>query len=326
MTTFDFGKFDFGSEFKEVIKETCTTETNKNEFSFDHEKTIANNISTEEIKVKNELVNNNLIESRIMPEFIFDGPETTEPTPPVFTEIQTLGTNETDKYLSAVHRFTDYMPLNLSIDRYIPSDYKSLVDYNSNTQTIVIEKLQSNIISMIHNLRKRPVPAMLNENRKPIVKWEGTFTEYMESLEEELTLRLDLEEGEFKAMKKIIIVENMNEKVDLNQNETYITRQEAFDSLLNKYDSIIDLTESNCSINFTEGSKKYSLNIGGLGYGCDLNSSWLEEIKYKIEFLRPRQILLTGIASSPEIVNILKDEYTFNIVNDDEIRSLAIEI
>lgn len=329
MTTFDFEKFDFGNEFKEVIKEAYTDTTNKNEFSFDNVETTANNRTTEEIKVENESVNNTIVEveNKIKPEFTFDDLEPTESKPGEFIDIPPMKDYiETDKYLSAVHRFTEYMPLNLSIDRYIPSHFESLVDYNSNTQTIVIEKLQSNIISMIHNLRKRPVPAMLNENRKPVIKWEGTFTEFMESLEEELTLRLDLEEGEFKAMKKIIIVENMNEKVDLNQNETYITRQEVFDLLLNKYDSIIDLTESNCSINFTEGSKKYSLNIGGLGYGCDLNSSWLEEIRYKIEFLRPRQILLTGIASRPEIVNILKDEYRFNIVNDDEIRSLAIEI
>lgn len=318
MTTFDFGKFDFESEFKEVIKETCATETNKSEFSFDDEKMIVT--PPEEIKLENEPVNNIIVENK--PEFTF---EPTEPTPVEFTGMPTLGTNETDKYLSAVHRFTEYMPLNLSIDRYIPSDFESLVDYNSDTLTIVIEKLQSNIISMVHNFAKKPIPAMV-ENKKPVVKWEGTLNEFMETLEEELTLRLGIEEGDFKAIKKIIIVENMNEKVDLNQNEIYITRQEAFDSLLNKYDSIIDLTESNCSINFTEGSKKYSLNIGGLGYGCDLNSSWLEEIKYKIEFLRPRQILLTGIASSPEIVNILKDEYMFNIVNDGEIRSLAIEI
>lgn len=327
MTTFDFGKFDFENEFKEIVEKTYDNEINKNEFSFDDDITVATNISTEEIKLKNELENDTMlqIENKITPEFTFDDSESSEEEPVVFTGIPSLGNSETDKYLSAIHRFTEYMPLNLSIDRHIPSSFESLVDYNTDEQTIVIEKLGSNIIPMVHNFAKKPVPAML-ENKKPVIKWEGAFNEFVENLEEELTLRLGLEEGDFKAMKKIIIVENMNEKVDLNQNEIYITRQDAFDLLLNKYDSIIDLTESNCSINFVEGSKKYNLNIGGLGYGCDLNSSWVEEIKYKIEFLRSRQILLTGIASNSEIVRILKDEFGFNIVNDGEIRSLAIEI
>lgn len=328
MTTFDFGKFDFEDEFKEIVEKTYGTENKTTpEFSFDDETTVAANTSTEEIKFEDEVVNNATleVENKITPEFSFDDSEAIEEEPVGFPDIPPIGTSETDKYLSAIHRFTEYMPLNLSIDRHIPSNFESLVDYNSDEQTIVIEKLQSNIIPMLHNFAKRPVPAML-ENKQPVIKWEGNLNEFIDTLEEELTLRLGLEDGEFKAMKKIIIVENMNEKVDLYQNETYITRQDVFDLLLNKYDSIIDLTESNCSINFVEGSKKYNLNIGGLGYGCDLNSSWIEEIKYKIEFLRPRQILLTGIASNSEIVRVLKDEFGFNIVNDGELRSLAIEI
>lgn len=332
MTTFDFGKFDFEDEFREIVEKTYVTENKTtSEFSFDDENTVAANTSTEEIKFEDEVVNNTTleVENKITHEFSFDDEENSgdeELEIKEFPGIPPLGSNiETDKYLSAIHRFTEYMPLNLSIDRHIPSNFESLVDYNSDEQTIVIEKLQSNIIPMLHNFAKRPVPAML-ENKQPVIKWEGNINEFIDTLEEELTLRLGLEDGEFKAMKKIIIVENMNEKVDLYQNETYITRQDVFDLLLNKYDSIIDLTESNCSINFVEGSKKYNLNIGGLGYGCDLNSSWIEEIKYKIEFLRPRQILLTGIASNSEIVRVLKDEFGFNIVNDGELRSLAIEI
>ena len=231
-----------------------------------------------------------------------------------------------DKYIDAMQAFTEYMPINLSIDRYIPTTFTSLIDSENSEATIVIEKLGNHMIAMIHNLTKRPVPAMLNENRQPVIRWEDSLQNYMERLSDEITLRYSLEYDEFKIMKKIIILENMNEKVDLNQNETYITRQEVVDSLLNKYESIIDLTANNCSINFTEKGKKYSLNISGLGHNANLNSPWTEEIRSKIMFMREKQILLTGRAANSQIVSTLKETYRFNILNEGQLKNLAIEI
>ena len=232
-----------------------------------------------------------------------------------------------DRYINAMHAFVDYMPINLSVDRYIPTKFESLIDLDSDLPTIVIEKLENTMIALIHNLRKKPLPAIPTENRQPGIKWNGTIQEFMNKLEESITFTHGFDEEEFKAMKKIIIVENMSEKTDLDQNEVYVERKDVVESLLNKYNSIIDLTADNCSINFKENGKKYSFNIGGLGFNSNLNKGWIEEIRSKIVFMKNNEILLTGIAASPTVVNILKTSYTFNIVNEaNEIKSLAAEI
>lgn len=232
-----------------------------------------------------------------------------------------------DRYLNAIHAFTEYMPINLSIDRYIGSEFNSLTSVD-NEPIIVIEKLQSNMICMIHNLRKKPVPAILNESRQPVIKLEGSLRDYVQMLEEEVTLIHGLDSEEFINMKKIIILENMNEKIDLNQNEVYITRQEALESLLNKYESVIDLTSDNCSVNFKEDGKKYSLNIGGLGYNSCEGGSWPTVIREKIIFIRDREILLTGLAADNQIVEYLKEIHGFKIANDtnEKFNCLAKEI
>ena len=240
-----------------------------------------------------------------------------------------------DRYINAMHAFVDYMPINLSVDRYIPTKFESLIDLDSDLPTIVIEKIENMMIALIHNLRKKPLPAISTGSKNPAVKWNGTIQEFMNKLEESITFTHGFDAEEFKAMKKIIIVENMTDKTDLGQNEVYVERKDVVDSLLNKYNSIIDLTADNCSINFKENGKKYSFNIGGLG--CKyLNKEWAEEIRSKIVFMKNNEILLTGIAASDKVFGKLKTEHGFNIVNEanetnktnktSEIKSLAAEI
>ena len=85
-----------------------------------------------------------------------------------------------DRYINAMHAFVDYMPINLNVDRDIPSHFESLVDLDSDLPTIVIEKLPNKMIALIHNLRKRPLPAIPTENRQPVVAWNGTIQEFVQ--------------------------------------------------------------------------------------------------------------------------------------------------
>ena len=226
-------------------------------------------------------------------------------------KVTSASSGGSNRYINAMSAFIDYKPISLSIDRYVDEEYNSIT-YLSNEPVIVIEKLQSNMISMIHNLYKRVVPAML-ENKSPIITWKDSIKEYVNALEEEITLRQNLDEEEFRSIKKLIILEDMNDKMDLNQNEEYISRQDVLNLLLNKYDSIVDLTNSNCSIHFKDDGNKYSFNIGGLGYDCSLSSNWSEEIKGKIKFIRNNKIMLFGLAASNDIVESLRDVYGFDV-------------
>lgn len=224
---------------------------------------------------------------------------------------------EEDIKVNIFKSLSEYFPMTMRLDK------NSAKEISVSKKGIVIEKLGEEIIA-VENLGF--IPFYVKGEKENLVVRENNLTNYIEWLKNDVIKRYNngITIEEFDKIEKLIIVENASEMLELNSNETYITRAEALDRLAQKYDVVIDLTMNNCHIKFNDNNVSCSIDVEGLGYKIASSTDWAEEISNKLSCFKNRNIIFLGIAGNEKLLKELNEK--FNIESKRNFESLAWEI
>lgn len=212
----------------------------------------------------------------------------------------------------------DYRPINIFISDNEIQEEKKIEN------CIVVEKLGEDVVA-VERLGFRP--SYIKGEKGNLVVKNSNLSDYMQWLKADMIKRYNnsITEEEFNEIKKYIIVEDESEKVELNSNEVYMTRKEALSRVSSKYEVVIDLTMDNCHIKFIdEDNTNCEIDVKGLGYEVSSSVDWIELISTKLEVLKGRNIIFTGLAGKEKLNSDLRE--CFNVKGNKSFESLAWEI
>lgn len=224
---------------------------------------------------------------------------------------------EEDIKVNLFKALSEYFPMNMRLDRI------SAKEFNETKKGIVIEKLGEEIIA-VENLGF--IPFYVKGEKENLTVRENSLDNYMEWLKNDVIKRYNngITTEEFDKIEKLIIIEDESEIVELNSNETYISRAEALDRLSKKYDVVIDLTMNNCHIKFNDNNVNCSIDVEGLGYKIASSTDWVEEISTKLNCFKNKKMIFLGIAGKEKLLKELNEK--FNIETKRNFESLAWEM
>ena len=229
-----------------------------------------------------------------------------------------LEEDDEDIIIKLFKSFYDYRPINLFI-----GDNK-IKEYEKIENCIVIEKFGEDIIS-VERLGFKPF--YIKGEKDNLITKESNLSEYIQWLKSDMIKRYNntISDDEFDGIKKYIIIDDESDKIELNSNEIYMTRKEALSRVSSKYEAVIDLTMNNCHIKFIdEDGNDCEIDVKGLGYEISSSIDWTELIYTKLEMLKEKNIIFTGLAGNEKLNKDLK--LKFNANGNKNFESLAWEI